>query len=109
LVKIRLDDAHRFDSFFNVMHANNLRALHGGDHRTAQAAGLKKERLLLDPGFGFGKNLSHNYELLAHLSDFHHHVSLTSCTRIICAPCMAAITAQLRLPVRRCAGPTFNG
>lgn len=32
----------------------------------------KKENLLLDPGFGFGKNLSHNYELLARLSDFHH-------------------------------------
>lgn len=35
-------------------------------------AGIKKERLILDPGFGFGKNLSHNYELLAHLGDFHH-------------------------------------
>ncbi len=38
-----------------------------------EAAGIKKQHLLLDPGFGFGKNLSHNYELLAHLSDFHHH------------------------------------
>lgn len=37
------------------------------------AAGIKKDNLLLDPGFGFGKNLSHNYELLAHLSDFHHY------------------------------------
>ncbi|KEY41746.1 MULTISPECIES: dihydropteroate synthase [Pantoea] len=37
-----------------------------------EAAGIKKERLILDPGFGFGKNLSHNYELLAHLGDFHH-------------------------------------
>ncbi|WP_437608603.1 dihydropteroate synthase [Erwinia sp. V71] len=36
------------------------------------AAGIKKEQLLLDPGFGFGKNLSHNYQLLAHLADFHH-------------------------------------
>lgn len=36
-----------------------------------EAAGIKKENLLLDPGFGFGKNLSHNYELLAHLSKFH--------------------------------------
>ncbi|ERK08028.1 Dihydropteroate synthase [Pantoea sp. AS-PWVM4] len=35
-------------------------------------AGIKKENLLLDPGFGFGKNLSHNYELLAELSHFHH-------------------------------------
>lgn len=38
-----------------------------------EAAGIKKENLLLDPGFGFGKNLSHNYQLLAHLSEFHHH------------------------------------
>lgn len=37
-----------------------------------EAAGIKKDRLILDPGFGFGKNLSHNYELLAHLGDFHH-------------------------------------
>lgn len=37
-----------------------------------EAAGMKKENLLLDPGFGFGKNLSHNYELLARLSEFHH-------------------------------------
>jgi len=37
-----------------------------------EAAGIKKERLILDPGFGFGKNLSHNYELLAHLDNFHH-------------------------------------
>ena len=37
-----------------------------------EAAGIKKERLILDPGFGFGKNLSHNYELLAHLGDFYH-------------------------------------
>ncbi|WP_455844949.1 dihydropteroate synthase [Pantoea agglomerans] len=38
-----------------------------------EAAGIKKDNLLLDPGFGFGKNLSHNYELLANLSHFHHY------------------------------------
>ncbi|MBD8164725.1 dihydropteroate synthase [Erwinia persicina] len=37
-----------------------------------EAAGIKKSQLLLDPGFGFGKNLSHNYQLLAHLGDYHH-------------------------------------
>jgi dihydropteroate synthase len=37
-----------------------------------ERAGISKEKLLLDPGFGFGKNLSHNYELLARLSEFHH-------------------------------------
>ncbi|QBH95270.1 dihydropteroate synthase [Limnobaculum zhutongyuii] len=35
-------------------------------------AGMDREKILLDPGFGFGKNLRHNYQLLAHLSDFHH-------------------------------------
>ena len=29
-----------------------------------ERAGIAKDKLLLDPGFGFGKNLSHNYELL---------------------------------------------
>lgn len=37
-----------------------------------EAAGIAKENLLLDPGFGFGKNLHHNYQLLARLSEFHH-------------------------------------
>ncbi|PHM45186.1 hypothetical protein Xmau_01399 [Xenorhabdus mauleonii] len=35
------------------------------------AAGITKNNLILDPGFGFGKNLSHNYQLLAHLQEFH--------------------------------------
>lgn len=36
-------------------------------------AGLGRDKLLLDPGFGFGKTLEHNYQLLAHLEYFHHH------------------------------------
>jgi dihydropteroate synthase len=35
------------------------------------AAGIPRERLLLDPGFGFGKTLAHNLSLLKHLSAFH--------------------------------------
>ena len=34
------------------------------------AAGSPRERLILDPGFGFGKTLDQNYELLAHLDEF---------------------------------------
>ncbi|EOD9049063.1 dihydropteroate synthase [Klebsiella quasipneumoniae] len=37
-----------------------------------EQAGIAKEKLLLDPGFGFGKNLTHNYQLLAKLGEFHH-------------------------------------
>jgi len=32
--------------------------------------GINKERLVLDPGFGFGKTLEHNYEVLAKFSQF---------------------------------------
>jgi len=35
-------------------------------------AGIPKSKLLLDPGFGFGKNLNHNYQLLARLAELHH-------------------------------------
>lgn len=34
-------------------------------------AGITNQQLLLDPGFGFGKTLAHNYQLLARLSEFH--------------------------------------
>lgn len=30
-----------------------------------EAAGIGREKLLLDPGYGFGKTLAHNYQLLA--------------------------------------------
>lgn len=33
-----------------------------------RAAGVADARMVLDPGFGFGKTLAHNYELLARLS-----------------------------------------
>lgn len=33
-------------------------------------AGISQDRLVVDPGFGFGKSLEHNYQLLKHLSVF---------------------------------------
>lgn len=36
-----------------------------------QAVGIQREQLILDPGFGFGKTLEHNYHMLAHLEQFH--------------------------------------
>lgn len=35
-----------------------------------QQAGIAAAQIILDPGFGFGKNLSHNYQLLAGLDKF---------------------------------------
>lgn len=37
----------------------------------AEAAGIKRDRILVDPGFGFGKKLSHNLELMNGLAMFH--------------------------------------
>lgn len=39
-------------------------------HICAQA-GIPREHLLIDPGFGFGKNLDHNLSLLRHLPELH--------------------------------------
>ncbi|USD64778.1 dihydropteroate synthase [Vibrio sp. SCSIO 43136] len=38
---------------------------------TCEAVGIDKSQLVLDPGFGFGKTLEHNYSLLANLESFH--------------------------------------
>ncbi len=39
--------------------------------------GLNKDQIIIDPGFGFGKTLDHNYKLLSYLknlSDIHHNI-----------------------------------
>lgn len=35
-----------------------------------QQAGIDRNRLILDPGFGFGKTLEHNYQMLANFNRF---------------------------------------
>ena len=35
--------------------------------RACEAAGIARERIVVDPGFGFGKTLAHNLALLRHL------------------------------------------
>jgi dihydropteroate synthase len=37
---------------------------------TAVLAGVRRERIVLDPGFGFGKNFEENYPLLSRFSEF---------------------------------------
>ncbi len=37
--------------------------------KVCRAAGLPSDRLVIDPGFGFGKTLEHNLQLLRHLRD----------------------------------------
>jgi dihydropteroate synthase len=38
---------------------------------SAEAAGIKREHILIDPGFGFGKKVAHNLELMNGLALFH--------------------------------------
>lgn len=37
----------------------------------ALAAGVDRQRIVLDPGFGFGKSFDQNYPLIAHFAEFH--------------------------------------
>lgn len=37
----------------------------------SEQAGVERSRILIDPGFGFGKSVEHNYELLRRLAEFH--------------------------------------
>src|SRR6185503_16262085 len=37
----------------------------------AEEAGIKRDKILIDPGFGFGKKLAHNLELMNSLAMFH--------------------------------------
>jgi dihydropteroate synthase len=46
-----------------------VRAFLTGRVAACRAAGVGADRLLVDPGFGFGKNLEHNLTLLRHLRE----------------------------------------
>ena len=39
--------------------------------KACEEVGIERQQLILDPGFGFGKTLEHNYEMLAYLEHFH--------------------------------------
>ncbi|MBE0446555.1 MAG: dihydropteroate synthase [Actinobacteria bacterium] len=41
-----------------------------GQAEKAATAGLPRDKILIDPGIGFGKNLEHNLELMRRLSEF---------------------------------------
>ncbi len=38
--------------------------------RLAREAGIERSRIMIDPGFGFGKTIEHNFEMLSHLDQF---------------------------------------
>jgi dihydropteroate synthase len=44
-----------------------VRAFLAGRVAAAEARGIARERIVIDPGFGFGKTVAHNFELLRNL------------------------------------------
>ena len=44
--------------------------------QACRAAGIRSERIVLDPGIGFGKNLQHNIQLMRHLPDLQAQTDL---------------------------------
>jgi dihydropteroate synthase len=48
---------------------NDVKAFLEGRVQSCRAAGIPAERLAIDPGFGFGKTLAHNAELLRRLDE----------------------------------------
>lgn len=60
-----MQDAPRYNDLFQeISHFFSQRIKACADH------GIQKERICLDPGFGFGKTLAHNYQILAQLEQF---------------------------------------
>jgi dihydropteroate synthase len=66
-----MQEAPRFDDVV-VEVAAELRAAAA----RAEAAGVPRSRLVVDPGLGFGKNLEHNLRLLAGLAELRKRVGL---------------------------------
>ena len=60
-----MQDNPRYDGLFGEITGFLLERIAACD-----AAGISADRLLIDPGFGFGKNDHHNLELLAGLDQF---------------------------------------
>ncbi|ADV33508.1 dihydropteroate synthase [Candidatus Blochmanniella vafra str. BVAF] len=64
------DTMQKLPSYHNVVH--EVFDYFKDQITRCQLAGINKTRLLLDPGFGFGKSFQHNYQLLSNLKYFHH-------------------------------------
>ncbi|MDO9118040.1 MAG: dihydropteroate synthase [Nitrospira sp.] len=60
-----MQEAPRYDSVVNDVGSFFVERI-----AAAERAGIAKSQIVLDPGFGFGKLLIHNLELLNHLSSF---------------------------------------
>lgn len=62
---LTMQDAPRYDDL-----VGEVRGFLAERLRAAEAAGIPRERLIVDPGIGFGKTVEHNLELLRRQGDF---------------------------------------
>jgi dihydropteroate synthase len=68
---------------------------------TATLAGIKRDRIVMDPGFGFGKRFEENYPLLAHFAELQQ----------MGFPLMAGVSRKAfigRMLARNCRGNNIN-
>jgi dihydropteroate synthase len=65
-----------------------------------RSAGINNERLLIDPGFGFGKTLEHNLELLRRLPELQQRVGVPLLVGLSRKSMLGAITGE-QTPVER--------
>lgn len=79
-----------YENFLLDMHADLEETL-----RIAEAAGIRKERIILDPGVGFAKSAQQNLEVLANLDVFRD----LGCPLLLGASRKSVIGLALSLPV----------
>ncbi len=60
----------------------------------AQAAGIARQRLCIDPGFGFGKTLAHNLQLLTHIDAMQQELQLPLLAGLSRKSMIGAITGR---------------
>lgn len=69
-VQERFQKMRCFPQYYNIVEEVNNYFIKKISY--CESLGISRDKLLLDPGFGFGKNLEHNYQLLLNLKFFHH-------------------------------------
>jgi len=65
-------DTMQLDPNYDHM-LNDVHSFLGARIQACIDGGIPRDQILMDPGFGFGKSVEHNYQLLANLEDFKSH------------------------------------
>jgi dihydropteroate synthase len=61
---------------------------------TMVAAGIERERICIDPGFGFGKTVEHNYALLRHIGQLRSELGLPVLAGVSRKSMIGAVTGK---------------